>query len=336
MKRDNTIIIDGNLINPYFILDVVETDSEQFITKAFKKKAKMWHPDKISKEDSKNPKKVSKIKQYFKIIVESYEFIINKIASGNYHIREDITVLKNDNISTKDDFNNEFQKLHVTTPNDYGYKNDRMENIKEYENFNFKPYQLFNTKEFNKDDFNKAFEYQQQTFGQNKELSLYHTTNDGFNPYNGGDLNGMACVSSYNGIMIVGDTFGQTGIGYNDVSYSDYKQTFESPKNPESKLNIPQSFLPTNKNMEKLSNSDAKIQIELQSKNRKINPERTNKNNNFKIQQELLLEKQKTEMKNKIEKDKELILQYQTMFNNDIIQSAFDNKLLTSYDYTFF
>ena len=41
------IIVNGESFNPYFMLDVVPDDSETFITKAFRKKAKMWHPDKI-------------------------------------------------------------------------------------------------------------------------------------------------------------------------------------------------------------------------------------------------------------------------------------------------
>jgi hypothetical protein len=342
------IKIDGQYVNPYFMLDVVEGDTEQFITKAFKKKAKMWHPDKISKQDAKDPVKVQNIKHHFKVLVESYEYIITKIRSSHLGSnREDINVPKSNTILTKsidntselNEFNSEFDKLRVTTPSDFGYNTERMTDVKDYDNFEYKPCKLNfgDSKNFNKDEFNKTFEYQQEFYNKNGsgELEVYHKTTDGFNAYNGSDLAGNACVSSYNGLMIVGDTFGQSGIGYYDSSYSDYKKTYEAPKNPDN-INIPSDFKPSNKTTKPLSKSESKKQMELQMLNRQIEVNSKGKDKQaFKLQEQLLLDKQANDIKNKLESDKNMILQYQNLFTDkNLIQNALDGNLICNNDYS--
>lgn len=336
------IKIDGQFVNPYFILDVVETDTEQFITKSFKKKAKMWHPDKISKQDAKDPIKVQNIKHHFKVLVESYEYIINKMRSTTGHLnskREHITVPKNENIIAKpidnsdelNSFNSEFNKLRVNNPTDFGYSAERIKDISEYENFEYKPYKLnFGTSNnFNNDEFNKAFEYQQELYKNNTELEIYHKTTDGFNAYNGSELGGNASVSSYNGIMIVGDTYGQSGIGYYDSSYSDYKKTFEAPKNPDKMLNIPSEFKQSNKIVKPLTEKESKRQLELNILNRNITVNTTGKDKQaFKMQEQMLINKQNQDMKNKLENDKKVILEYQNLFTDkNLIESALSGNL---------
>jgi curved DNA-binding protein CbpA len=338
------IVINGETFNPYFMLDVVPDDNESFITKAFRKKAKMWHPDKIK---SKNPEEINKAQFHFKVLVESYEYIINKKRSVNHSKkREHIEVANTTNLKPKtidnsnelEFFNQEFDNMNIKNPNDYGYETDpRIKDTKEYDNFNYKPYQLFNSKQFNRDDFNKAFEYQQQSHGNNMEVGLYHTTTDGFNAYNGGDLNGLANVSSYNGVMIVGDTYGQSGIGYYDTNFSDYKKSFEAAKNPNNNIEIPENFeASTSKTIKPLSKQESQRQIELQMQHRQIDsmlPENKGKHN-FRLQEQMLLDKQELELKQKIENDKNMILQFQDMYGDkSLIQAALDNRLVTSADY---
>lgn len=337
------IIVDGETFNPYFMLDVVPNDDEAFITKAFRKKAKMWHPDKIK---TKDPNKVKQAQLHFKVLVESYEYIINKKRSVNHSKnRERIDVYNNttltpksiDNSDELDLFNKEFDKMHIKNPNDYGYEVEpRLSDTKEYDNFNYKPYQLFNNKQFNRDEFNKAFEYQQQNHGNNMEVGVYHKTTDGFNGYNGGDLNGVANVSSYNGIMIVGDNYGQTGVGYYDSSYSDYKKSFASAKNPEQKIQVPENFeASTSKKIKPLTKSESQKQLELQMQHRNMNLNTGGSGKQgFRLQEQLLLEKQELEMKQKLEQDKQMVLQYQYMYGDQsLIQAALDNNLITSKDY---
>ena len=55
--------IDGIDIDPYFIMSVTQADSEEFVTKAFKKKAKIWHPDRATAEERNNPAIMNKKKK---------------------------------------------------------------------------------------------------------------------------------------------------------------------------------------------------------------------------------------------------------------------------------
>ena len=339
----NQIVVDGNVYDPYFMLDVVSEDTEQFITKSFRKKAKTWHPDKIAPKDSKNSEHVKRVHHHFKVLVQSYEYIINKKSSVNHNKREVISVPKNDNIKVKsidnsDElglFNDEFEKTHIKTPNDFGYATrPRMKDTKEYDNFDYKPEQLFKSKNFNPNDFNKLFEYQKETYnGESTEVGLYNQSTDGFNAYNGGDLNGMANVSSYNGIMIVGDTFGQNGMGYYDTNFSDYKKSFDVPKNPD-KYKVPDDFESTSsKPIKPLTKQETQKQLDLHMEYRNLNNEKGGKQN-FKLLEQQLIQQQEIEIRKKIENDKNLILQYQDMYGDkSLIQAAMDNKLVTSADY---
>lgn len=314
--------IDGNDIDPYFILDVVETDDITFITKAFKKKAKMWHPDKMSKENLLDPIKVERTKNHFKLLVQSYEYIINKMryTGLNSSKKETIDIPKSKNIdynssdlnSKNDSFNKEFEKLQVSKPTDFGYDTKRLANIEEYDKFNHKPDKItFQEKKFNNDEFNNIFEYQQAE-QESQPLTPYDTTNDGFSAYNGGNLGCNSFVSSYNGIMITGDTFGQSGIGYYDTTYSDYKNTFSSSKNPTSNLKIPTDYKPSEK----------------QFNNEKIGPDNTDIKTVFENKESSISLKQQQQ---KLEQDKKIILEYKHLYSDQtLIENAFDGNLINN------
>jgi curved DNA-binding protein CbpA len=337
-----TIIVDNTEVDPYFILDVTPADSEAFVMKSFKKKAKIWHPDKLSLQDRQNIDLVKRQEKRFKILLESYEYITNSKQKNRplekINRNENIPIKEFDNSNELQNFNTEFEKSHVSTPNSFGYTNKRMADIKDYDNFDYNPVKLdFGNKNFNANDFNRAFEYSQNEQGNSfsqSQVGLYHTTNDGFNAYNGSDLGGAASVSSYNGIMIVGDTFGQSGSGYYDSNYSDYKLSFNSTKNPDKQLNIPTDFKQQNNSNIPLTNAESQEQLNLQMKYRTITPDTAGKSKNeFKLQEQILMKKQQDLIKNKIEQDKKLVLDYQKMFPQHLIESAFNNTLETSSDY---
>lgn len=343
------IIVDGETYNPYFMLDVVPEDTESFITKSFRKKAKLWHPDKIRTND---PEMIRESQLHFKVLVDSYEYIINKKQSINHSKkREHIDITNNTNLNPKSIdnahelnlFNEEFSKLNVNSPNSFGYEiKERLTDIKEYENFNYRPHQIFNSKQFNRNDFNKVFEYQQQLHNEysesNKELGLYHKTTDGFNGYNSGDLGDAANVSSYNGIMIVGDTYGQSGMGYYDSQYSDYKNSFDVAKNPETDIVVPENFKShTDKKIKPLSKSETSKQLELQMQHRNniyTSNNASHSKHDFKLQEQILIDKQAQELQQKLEQDKRMMLQFQNLYGDQsLIQAALDNRLVTSADY---
>lgn len=341
-----TILIDGVNYDPWFIIDCVPEDSEEKVNKSFRKKAKMWHPDKLSPEDRRDPVKVESRKQRFKILVDCYDYILSKKSSiSNSRSRQEINVPRTNNIPTKnldnsselDNFNKEFESSRVQTPNDFGYSNERLKDLKDYDNFEYKPAQLFDAKQFNPTDFNKAFEYNQETQGlsSSRDVGVYYQTTDGFNAYNAGDSGGFANVSSFNGVMIVGDSFGQNGSGYFDTNYSDYKQVFSAPQNPNEQITIPQDFHGKNTKVVPLSDKEAQEQMNLQIQMRQMNLNTgSSSKQNFQIQEQMLLEKQQNDIKQKIDQDRDFVLQYRHMYKDqNTIQSALSGNLLMSPDY---
>lgn len=344
-----TILINGLQYDPMFILDVTPEDSIEKITKSFKRKAKIWHPDKLSPQDRNDPKKVQDIQLRFKILVDCYEYILNKKSSfsnSRSNARQEINIPKNNNIPTKnldnsselDNFNKEFENSRVQTPNDFGYSNERLKDLKDYDNFEYKPTQLFDAKQFNPTDFNKAFDYNQETQGlsASKDVGVYFKTTDGFNAYNACDSGGFANVSSFNGVMIVGDSFGQNGSGYFDTNYSDYKQVFSAPKNPNEQITVPQNFQGINTKVVPLSDKDAQEQMNLQIQMRQMNLNTGNGNSkqNFQRQEQMFLEKQQNNIKQKIDQDRDFVLQYRHMYKDqNTIESALSGNLIRSPDY---
>jgi curved DNA-binding protein CbpA len=354
------IIIDKTAYDPYFILGVTPEDSLEHITKEFRRKAKHLHPDKLNSNERNNPKLVLKRSKQFKILVDCYEFISNKKQNYNNSRKgkepinvpsyDDLTQKSFDNTDELGSFNQKFNDMKLVNPNDFGYETERIGSLNEngnnfellkqqYASSSYRPQQLFDNKNFNRQDFNKAFEYQQQQFkddvGTNDHAMIIHKTTDGFNGYNSVTLDNCASVSSFNGVMIVGDNFGQTGIGYNDTYYSDYRQTFQGPKNPD-QLNVPDNFQPTSsRNLKPLTKDEIAKQIRMRE-SQTLTPTGDGSRGNFTLQEQILLEKQKQELVNKVEQDRQFILQYQHLFDKQTIEDALNNRLLTSKDYQTF
>lgn len=354
IDHDNEIMIDNIVYDVYFILGVTSDDTIEHITKEYKKKAKILHPDKMSIQDRNDHKKLAKRTKQFKVLSECFSFISDKKQSYNYSNKKtQIDIVNNTNLIQQDfsnnneldTFNNEFSRLKVQTPNDFGYTTERMpelsstnfEKLKsQYQSETFKPVQLYNNKKFDQNDFNKTFEYHQSQYESNTSTALIHKTSDGFNAYNSGFLSGSgdlgcASVSSFNGIMIVGDNFGESGIGYNDTSYSDYKMSFSSQRNPESKIAVPNDFKQKINKDVPLTQNEIDRQIRLRKKN---NFDNNTSGLSKKQQEELLLQNQKLMKEQKAQEDRDFILKYQHMFDSQTIQDAINKKLVTNEDYT--
>ena len=132
MDPDTEIMIDQVMYDVYFILGVTQEDSIEHITKEYKKKAKLLHPDKLSTSDKADPKKLLKKSKQFKILVECFDFIKNK--KQRYNQTENEPIINNtgldpknfDNTSELKSFNESFTKLKVTVPSDHGYKTERL------------------------------------------------------------------------------------------------------------------------------------------------------------------------------------------------------------------
>lgn len=343
---DNYISVDGEEYDIYFILGVTEDDSLDHVNKVFRSKAKLLHPDKLSADDKLDKRKVMMRSKQFKILVECYHAIKDMKTSfvNNNMDKEDINIVNNTNLETKgfenngdlNSFNLEFEKLRVATPNDFGYKvADRMRDLDEYERFEPNTYKLFENKKFDSTDFNKVFEYQQQLFSQqdkSKDLSIHKTT-DGFSGYNTANFGNCASVNSFNGVLLVGDNFGESGLGYYGDDYSDYRQSFDLARNPNTKIKVPKNFKTQLEQQKQLSPQELERQLNIQ-KNHNLHKSGSGNRNNFMEQQKLLLQKQKCDMRKKATEDKDFILKYRHMFPQQTIEDALNDKLLVSKDYT--
>ena len=345
------IIIDKIECNPYFVLGVTPDDNIEHITKMYREKAKRAHPDKMSKEDKKSSKKVAERIQYFKIVVQCFEYLQNKKqnfmqVNRNTHVTPssvdmNIPLESFENQNQADNFNKSFEKLRVSNPNDFGYEvKDRLTKVDDYEKFSYKPIKQFDSKQFDQGSFNKTFEYNKFQYEKdskiNEERQIIHKTTDGFAGYNSASLGGCASVSSYNGLLLVGDNFGKSGVGYSDTNFSDYQQSFQAAGNPNKKVSVPETFVANPLKDAPLTASQMTKQVNRQLQNRgniEVNNSGPSRSN-FESAQEELLRRQQLELEQKIGQDREFILQYQGLYDQNTLQSAFSGNLITSPDYT--
>ncbi|NBU34171.1 hypothetical protein EB118_04890 [bacterium] len=198
--------IDGVRYDPYYILDVTVDDSDETIQNAYRKKVRKYHPDKA--KDSEQRKKYT---MYFKIIVESYEYIKKK---RSVYAKAPPTV---NMISTSE--------CRVDIPQE-------VPRPKEQEELD-PVVKQFDDMDFNVDEFNRVFDYTKRGT-KTEHGQLIHKTTDGFYGYNSGNVGQLAMVHSYNGLMISGE--------YVQGEYVESKWGTNSAKNPEKKVTIPQDY----------------------------------------------------------------------------------------------
>lgn len=321
----DTIIIDKIEYDPYFILGVTFDDPIEHITKEFRRKAKVLHPDKLKGDDKKNRLVVETRTKQFKILVDCYDFVYNRKQSFNFARKN-----KNEDIHINEALEVDFSKMQLKGPNDYGYEVDRIGHLegnnfdelkREYNTLLPKPKKLFDKKKFNEKDreeFNTLFEYQKGNF--QPETQIIHKTSDGFNGYNSTTLDNCADLCSYNGLLLVGES------SRSGMNYSDYFDSFKGPKNPESKT-LPKNFKRSDPE-KRLTQSETDKQINLI----KGSIGSGSKEDYF-LQEQMLLEKQKKDFKEKSDQDRQFILNYKHMFDAQTIQDALNDKLITSKDY---
>lgn len=321
----DVININGKLYDPYFILGVTKDDTNDHITKAFRKRVKKYHPDKYTNEYDKK-----KYECYFKILVESFEYIKEKrTGKKSIHLidkskyKHEVKQKEYDINKFNNDFNDNVKKNNVKNdPNDYGYGENyvRLKNVDEYDNLKVDLVNLFGNKKFSNKQFNKIFEWNKYKNSENdnsKQLIQIHKTTDGFNGYNSCTIdNSFSLVSSYNGLMITGDDLGEKGIGYWGNNYSDYSIVHKGIKNPEKKPRIPRNF-----SAEKYINEKQKEQTN--KKDFKIY--NNDKNALYQKQYEDLIEKEKI--------DKEIVIKYIHKYNKDISTAALNDELEKSQSY---
>lgn len=321
-----TVIIDNVEYDPYFILGVTLDDPIEHITKEFRKKAKILHPDKIKGDDKRNKTLVQTRTKHFKILVDCYDFVFNRKQSFNFARRN-----KNDEISINthnltlnsldNDFNKEFSKIKLNEgPSVEDPRTSRnLEDFKrEYTSAEVKPAKLFNRKKFSnrdREEFNTIFEYHKGDFQH--ETQLVHKTTDGFNGYNLFD--NCASVSNYNGLLLVAEE-PTSGL------------LVKGPKNPETK-EIPKDFKRQELN-KKLTKEETDKYLKTLRTNYTVNG--SGSKSDYHLQEQILLKRQEDELRQKSENDKKFILEHKHLFDEQTVCDALSDRLITSKDYTKF
>lgn len=320
------ITIDDKQYDPYFILDVTKDDSIDDIKKSFRQKVKKYHPDKYI-----DPLKKQKYEKYFKILSESYEYIKNKRQDSfsnnkSKKTKKETILMKKDKL---DDFNKTFE--NTTDPNYFGYGDNysRIERVEDYENIDIKCCNQFENKKFTTKEFNRLFEHNKQTQDDDKDKiitkSMIHKTTDGFFGYNTSDITNCALVSSFNGLLVTGDDFGQGGVGYWGNNYSDYKFSYKTSKNPNSKIILPKS------NNTKVINKVTSEEIsKYKHEYNKING---SSSGNFSQQQNILYKNTYEDLVKKELQDKNMVLKYIKQYDDITVKKALSGELPKSPKY---
>lgn len=343
----NVITIDGKQYDPYFILDVTKEDSLEHIKKTFRVKVKKYHPDKYTDHLKK-----AKYEKYFKILSESYQYIKNKrqdtMTNPSSVCQDTFSKSKErDNIKKNidlDNFNKTFEKSK--DPNHFGYGDDynRIERIEDYENIDVKYCNQFENRKFTTKEFNKIFEYNKNSEDDYKDKvitkSMIHKTTDGFFGYNTSDITNCALVSSFNGLLITGDNFGERGIGYWGDNYSDYKFSYKTSKNPNSKIIIKKDDTKEDDTKED-DTIEKKITSEEISKYKNGYDQHKykkgygkNTSGNFSQQGNLLYKKTYEDLVKKEFEDKDMVLKYINQYSPQIINKALSGELQESRKYS--
>lgn len=299
----DAIKIEGEYYDPYFILGVTKNDDDKQISKAYKLRAKKYHPDKAHHENK------TKYEKRFKIICKSYEYIKKKRSTVQPKNVPEIPEHERDH-------NTESNGINL--PNSFGYgKSSRLENIEDYENIDIDIYKQFDENKFELGVFNKMFEQIKSNCSSSENVGIIHKTTDGFIGYNTADTNNCHTVHTYKGLLVCGDDFGENGTGYWGNNYSDYKYSYNAARNPTSKITI-QKDIPKTSHTRK--NIDF-ITYKNRRENDKVNPAMTNKQfNENKLKQYL----------EEDEQNKYIVMKYSSLFDKKTLQSALEGQLETS------
>lgn len=314
------VLIGNKYYDPYFILSVTPDDSLTHITKAFRAKAKVLHPDKFKMRKDVD---IEKINKHFRILLECYQYIVEK--------RREIFIKREEQIEYQNEEVHEQRQKKKCNLNDFGYgETERLKSIEDYDNTIITIQNILKHKKFNLKTFNKLFEFNEQLQKkkediQENEKALIQKTQDGFYGYNSGNSDENSLVSSFNGILIIGDELGESGKGYYGKNYSDLKKSFSSAKNLDKLPIIPKNF-----QTQQERHTAKNITIDEYLKNRTVeNQDKSTYNDQLKT----LFNKKKESLKEKIENDKKFIEKYGHIYDSRLLEDAKLGRLKTSSDY---
>lgn len=293
----NKVTIDSKQYDPYYILDVTCDDTDSVILKSYKKKVKKYHPDK-----ARDPAQKKKYEFFFKIIVECYQFIKQKRES----VRPN--KLSDHNVSSAGTKHTEVGD-HPLKKTRETRETREAPDKRETEELVFRQ---FDDDTYTTEDFNKLFEYTKKKNNLDSGLQLIHKTTDGFYGYNTSDIGNWALVHSYNGLLVSGD-FGKSG------SFSDFKQSYNSSKNPKIKVVVPNNFKTEQcKSPKKTSFEDYKkaLREKCQTQKTSLTQEGIN-----------LYNKKVASIQEQTKNDKNIVMQFKDCFDPETFNKAMNGTL---------
>lgn len=238
--------------DPYCILGVDRDATPKEINKAYKDKAILYHPDRPGNRGDKDKAK------YFKMVCTSYEVLSDPTKRQQYNTNYSATHMnmkkgskstvkqqKQNKVNINKDnfnvnkFNAEFEKNRAKDPNDIGYGDNMQPHLTKDQisadgsmrrDDVDAPKRLFNDKAFNREEFNKVFEYQKQQ--EDGGLVERHEGEPMAFALNSGTA--YTDIAVYNGAMIIGhDTDDFSSIDNNNgLDYTDYQRGYSGAYNP--------------------------------------------------------------------------------------------------------
>lgn len=302
----DTICVNGKYYDPYLLLSVTRDDELDHITKAFRRRAKTYHPDKARSEDLRE-----KYTAYFHVLIEAYEYIKNKRSSQQLkktHLNPQDTI---NSIHTQDTINTSKSSDEQIGPYSHGYGDtQRMTSVDEYDKFEkYNGINLFNNKKFSNRTFNRMFELVKDSHAPDHDKSLIHRTTDGFYGYNTDSSGQLARVSTYKGLLVVGDDYGERGVGYWGCNYADYKHSYNTAPNPQERIKYAKT-----KGVVKQEKSRVYVNENLNEEITKFDAKRTPV-------------RVYSELKQQQEQDKEFVLKCKYMYPAQVVEKALAGEL---------
>lgn len=223
-----------------------------------------------------------------------------------------------------DEFNKGFeQKCDIK----HKEKQKRLQKIDDYKNQDVTQYNItnqFSKKKFSNKDFNAVFDYNKH-LNQNDVSSnaLIYRTNDGFFGYNASDVGNCAMVSSYNGLLVSGDTIGEMGKGYWSNDYSDYNQSFGNAiKNPKGKLNMEKIYKENKKNI-----VEPKVKTTFNEYQKSYNTFKYTVQDTYNKEQDKLFKRTFDHLLEKEKWDQQVVMKYKDQYEPEVIEQALNGEL---------
>lgn len=322
------VCIHDEYYDPYHILGVAVDDPDDHITRAYKLKAKKYHPDKAPREKRKD------YTRKFKIVKASYDYILAKRTESlqntrSYKIKTQFIPHADADAERDTERDTERDAERGDSPYDFGYgQQKRLQSVTDYApaDAGVRVVNQFSRKKFTPKQFNRLFNYIKREGdgdgdgdsgdGEGDGEGIVHKTTDGFIGYNTSETNYCALVSSFNGLLITGDDLGETGVGYSTGNFRDYRKSFKHKKNPEKIIKI----------VDLVEDVEDVEQISLKAK-RKSRDQGISVKKSLGEAQDEFYNLSVKQLEEKEQKDKAFILKYAKHYPAETVRRALDGQL---------